>query len=119
MDLIIRSAVWLTVRESRASFLIEHEQDKEDRIRRFAAVMESEVRPACQSVRWATETLVALQRGIHGESATRYGIRRSPVWGGLRRALEPVWKSVPLPPAPVKKCDACSSNTSRSTKAGG
>ncbi|MFX4887695.1 cell filamentation protein Fic, partial [Acinetobacter baumannii] len=39
VDLILRSTVWLTVKESRASFMIEREQDKEDRIRRFAAVM--------------------------------------------------------------------------------
>lgn len=42
VDLISRSTVWLTVKESRASFLIEREQEKEDRIRRFAAVMENE-----------------------------------------------------------------------------
>lgn len=31
IDLIQRSTVWLTIKESRASFLIEHEQNQEDR----------------------------------------------------------------------------------------
>ena len=39
-DLVLRSAVWLTIKESRASFAIEHEEDKRDRVQRFAAVME-------------------------------------------------------------------------------
>jgi hypothetical protein len=88
VDLIMRSAVWLTVKESRASFLIEHEQDKEDRIRRFAAVMESECGRHANP--FDAETLVALQRGILGESALRYGIRRSPVYVGHVARYEPV-----------------------------
>jgi hypothetical protein len=39
-DLVLRSAVWLTIKESRASFAIEHEEDKRDRVQRFAAVLE-------------------------------------------------------------------------------
>jgi hypothetical protein len=42
-DVLMRSAVWLTIKESRASFAIEHEQDQRDRIRRFAAVMERRI----------------------------------------------------------------------------
>jgi hypothetical protein len=80
IDLIQRSTVWLTIKESRASFLIEHEQNQEDRIRRFAAVMESE----CGKHKnpFAPETLGALQRGILGDKALRYGIRQSPVYVG-------------------------------------
>jgi hypothetical protein len=36
-DIIRRSAVWLTIKESRASFVIEHEGQHQDRIRRFAS----------------------------------------------------------------------------------
>jgi hypothetical protein len=38
-DILMRSAVWLTTKESRASFMIEHEGQQVDRIRRFAAAM--------------------------------------------------------------------------------
>ncbi|MFX8696510.1 cell filamentation protein Fic, partial [Acinetobacter baumannii] len=77
-DLILRSTVWLTVKESRASFMIEREQDKEDRIRRFAAVMENECGRHDNPL--TPETLSLLQRGILGDMALRYGLRRSPVY---------------------------------------
>ena len=80
VDLILRSTVWLTAKESRASFLIEREQDKEDRIRRFAAVMESEC--GQHDNPFTPETLSILQRGILGDMALRYGLRRSPVYVG-------------------------------------
>ncbi|WP_144139774.1 Fic family protein [Paraburkholderia sp. BCC1884] len=88
IDLILRSAVWLTVKESRASFLIEHEQDSEDRIRRFAAVMESECGQHANP--FDARTLDVLQRGILGQSALRYGIRRSPVYVGHVARYQPV-----------------------------
>lgn len=88
IDLIMRSTVWLTVKESRASFLIEHEQDKEDRIRRFAAVMESEC--GKHGNPFASETLAALQGGILGDSALRYGLRQSPVYVGHSERYQPV-----------------------------
>ena len=80
VDLILRSTVWLTVKESRASFMIEREQDKEDRIRRFAAVMENECGRHDNPL--TPETLSLLQRGILGDMALRYGLRRSPVYVG-------------------------------------
>ncbi|WP_288842275.1 Fic family protein [uncultured Deefgea sp.] len=80
VDLILRSTVWLTVKESRASFLIEREQDKEDRIRRFAAVMENEC--GQHDNPFSADTLSLLQRGILGDMALRYGLRRSPVYVG-------------------------------------
>ena len=80
IDLLMRSTVWLTVKESRASFLIEQEQDKEDRIRRFATVMESEC--GKHDHPFAPDTLTALQRGILGGMALRYGLRESPVYVG-------------------------------------
>ncbi len=81
-DILMRSAVWLTVKESRASFQIEHEDDKTDRIQRFAALMErrcgEEVRPL------ARETLADLQREVIGDKSTfsHFGLRLSPVFVG-------------------------------------
>ena len=39
-DVLLRSVVWLTIKESRASFAIEHEERHVDRVRRFASAME-------------------------------------------------------------------------------
>lgn len=88
IDLIMRSIVWLTVKESRASFLIEREQDKEGRIRRFAAVMEREC--GKHDNPFAQETLALLQRGILGDAALRYGARKSPVYVGHAAQYQPV-----------------------------
>ena len=79
-DVLQRSAVWLTIKESRASFAIEHEEQYADRVRRFAAAME----------RWCGQhddplseaALGQLQAQILGPRATRYGVRRSPVFVG-------------------------------------
>lgn len=88
IDLIMRSTVWLTVKESRASFLIEREQDKEDRIRRFAAVMENECGKHANP--FAQDALSALQREILGDAALRYGVRKSPVYVGHATHYRPV-----------------------------
>lgn len=100
IDLLQRSAVWLTVRESRASFLIEREQDREDRIRRFAAVMERDCGRLPEPP--APATLAQLQRDILGDTALAYGLRRSPVYVGHSVRYEPVvdyiaphWDEVP------------------------
>ncbi len=79
-DIIQRSSVWLTIKESRASFEIEREEKQVDRIRRFASVMAKK----CGSLEdpLDPETLASLQQEILGPSATRYGIRRSPVFIG-------------------------------------
>lgn len=78
----MRSAVWLTIKESKSSFAIEHEQDQMARIRRFAAVMERRIGeyPALQS----PDTLGELQREIVSERSTisRFGLRASPVFVG-------------------------------------
>ena len=100
LDLIQRSTVWLTIKESRASFLIEHEQSLENRIRRFAMLMESE----CGKHKnpFAPETLDALQGGILGDQALRYGIRKSPVYVGHTAQYQavvdyiaPHWDAIP------------------------
>lgn len=78
-DILQRSAVWLTIKESRASFAIEHEERQADRIRRFAAVMER--RCGLDDDPLSPATLTALQTEILG-MATRYGMRKSPVFVG-------------------------------------
>ncbi|BBE09283.1 Uncharacterized conserved protein [Mycoavidus cysteinexigens] len=79
-DLLMRSAVWLSVKESSASFALEREEQHTDRIRRFAAVMEK--RCGYYSNPLDEEVLTELQTEILGTQATHYGIRRSPVFVG-------------------------------------
>jgi hypothetical protein len=100
-DLVLRSAAWLTIKESRASFAIEHEEDKRDRIQRFAAAMEQ------RTGGWAdplsAASLEALQREILGPNALHYGLRRSPVFIGESARLGeervhyigPQWSDLP------------------------
>ena len=78
-DILLRSAVWLTIKESRASFAIEHEERQIERIRRFATVMERRCGQDADPLNVAT--LIELQTEILG-TATRYGMRRSPVFVG-------------------------------------
>lgn len=78
-DVLLRSAVWLTIRESKASFVIEHEGKKVDRIRRFADAMER--RCGVDGDPLEVSALTSLQKDILGE-ATRYGMRQSPVFVG-------------------------------------
>lgn len=78
-DLLMRSAVWLTIKESRASFAIEHEEKQHDRIKRFAAVMEQRCGEGTDPL--DIEDLTQLQTEILGR-ATRYGMRKSPVFVG-------------------------------------
>lgn len=79
-ELLQRSAVWLTIKESRASFAIEHEEQHVDRVRRFAAVMEQRCGQFDEPL--SEHALGELQAQILGPRATRYGIRRSPVFVG-------------------------------------
>ncbi|HRO61488.1 MAG TPA: Fic family protein [Burkholderiaceae bacterium] len=79
-DALMRAAAWLTLKESRASFLIEHEADETDRIKRFARVMADHCGKLDEPL--GTESLALLQKGILGETALRLGVRRSPVFVG-------------------------------------
>jgi hypothetical protein len=79
-EVVMRSAVWLTIKESRASFAIEHEENKGDRIERFAAVMEQRAGESADPLDAADLDL--LQRAILGPNALHYGLRRSPVFVG-------------------------------------
>lgn len=79
-DLLLRSASWLTFKESRSSFLIEHEADKEVRIRRFAHA----IAQYCGKIEnpLTTKSLEILQKEILGDEALRYGLRQSPIFVG-------------------------------------
>lgn len=86
-DVLLRSAMWLTIKESRASFAIEHEEKKVDCVRRFAAVMET--RCGSGGDPFEPSTLESLQKEILGP-ATRYGVRGSPVFVGHTAAYEDI-----------------------------
>lgn len=79
-DLLMRSAVWLTIKESQASFKIEHEDKQIDRIKRFAATIER--RCGYYDNPLSELSLTELQSEILGARATNYGIRKSPVFVG-------------------------------------
>lgn len=82
-ELLMRSAVWMTLRESRSSFAIEGEADKTDRIQRFADVL---ARRTGQSADAPLDepSLAELQREILGLRTTirQFGLRQSPVFVG-------------------------------------
>lgn len=107
--LLRRSAVWLTIKESRASFAIEHEEQHVERVRRFAAAME----------RWcglhddplSEAALGELQAQILGPRATRYGVRRSPVFVGevdgfteVVHYIAPHWDDAPRLLSGLREC---------------
>ncbi|KAF1024322.1 MAG: hypothetical protein GAK37_03148 [Pseudomonas sp.] len=81
-DLLMRSAVWMTLRESKASFAIEGEADRVGRVQRFAEVM---ARRTGQG-EWplSDAVLARLQQEILGERTTieHFGMRQSPVFVG-------------------------------------
>jgi hypothetical protein len=87
-DVLMRAAAWLTLKESRASFLIEHEADKTDRIKRFAHVMAEHCGRLEEPL--SSDGLAVLQKGILGEGALRLGVRRSPVFVGQATIREDV-----------------------------
>ena len=99
-DVLQRSAIWLTIKESRASFAIEHEEQHVDRVRRFAAVMEQRCGQYEEPL--SEGALGALQAQILGPRATRYGVRRSPVFVGevdgfteVVHYIAPHWNDTP------------------------
>ena len=79
-DILRRTASWLTFKESRASFLIEKEADKADRIQRFAHV----IAQYCGHIDdpLSNGGLHTLQAGILGHEAIGLGLRHSPVFVG-------------------------------------
>jgi len=87
-DILIRTASWLTFKESRASFLIEKEADKSDRIQRFAHV----IAKYCGHIDdpLSNDSLHTLQAGILGHDAVGLGLRRSPVFVGQATMREDI-----------------------------
>lgn len=100
-DLVQRSAVWLTVKESRSSFAIEHADRHLDRVQRFAQVIGRDTGRAVDPL--AEDALLAIQAAILGPNALHYGLRRSPVFVGEQRGwneevvhyIAPHWDDVP------------------------
>lgn len=81
-DILRRSAVWLTLKESRASFVIEHEGQHQDRIRRFATAMEHYCGRLGNPL--DERALSELQAAILGTTTIQTGLRQSPVFIGSR-----------------------------------
>ena len=81
-DVLMRSAVWMTLRESKSSFAIEGEADQSDRIRRFADVLARRTGEGALPLDEAS--LAQLQSEILGRRTTllRFGVRQSPVFVG-------------------------------------
>ncbi|MEI6334726.1 MAG: Fic family protein [Methylococcaceae bacterium] len=79
-DLLRRSSVWLSIKESMASFAIEREDKFIDRAKRFAAAMERYC--GFYSDPLNNEAITELQKEILGPQALHYGIRKSPIFVG-------------------------------------
>lgn len=101
-EILRRSAVWMTLKESRSSFLIEGEQDQTRKIQRFAAVMETRTGQGASPL--TEDALAALQKDILGTTTTlqSYGLRKSPVFVGEQvrydnvvHYVAPPWQEVP------------------------
>ncbi len=87
-DILMRSASWLTFKESRASFLIEKEADQADRIQRFAHVIARHCGTVDEPL--SERTLHRLQAGILGREALGLGLRQSPVFVGQATMREDI-----------------------------
>lgn len=101
IELLARSASWLTTRESTASFAIEKEVGETNRIQRFAQVIATwtghdvppsqrtddagDIGPASKGI-LSDQRLASLQKAILGDSAfiTHHGYRKSPVFLGQK-----------------------------------
>lgn len=81
-DVLLRSAAWMTLRESKSSFAIEGEADQSDRIQRFADVLARRTGEGALPLNDAE--LAMLQAEILGRRTTlqQFGIRQSPVFVG-------------------------------------
>ena len=81
-DVLMRSAVWMTLRESKSSFAIEGEANQADRVQRFADVLAR--RTGVGALPIDHESLAQLQTEILGRrtSLQQLGIRQSPVFVG-------------------------------------
>ncbi|KAA5937099.1 cell filamentation protein Fic [Pantoea sp. Bo_2] len=87
-DILMRTASWLTFKESRASFLIEKESDQGDRIQRFAHVIAQYCGQLDDPL--SDSSLHTIQQGILGQDALGLGLRRSPVFVGQSTMREDI-----------------------------
>lgn len=99
-DLLLRSAAWLTLKESRASFAIEREQYQSDRVKRFAAAI-GELSGRMEAP-LESAGLAQLQTAILGNTALRLGVRQSPVFVGQTGFQGQVVHYIAPPPAAVQ-----------------
>ncbi|MEH6671668.1 Fic family protein [Halopseudomonas sp.] len=88
VDILMRTASWLTLKESRASFLIEKEGDQGDRIQRFAHVIAKFCGRIVDPL--SDDSLHSLQAGILGGDALGLGLRRAPVFVGQATMYEDI-----------------------------
>lgn len=97
-ELLMRSAVWLTLRESKASFAIEGEAEKDHRIQRFASVIGR--RTGQGEVPLTDDALAQLQAEILGARTTlrEFGVRKSPVFVGESVRFQEVVHYIAPPP---------------------
>src|SRR3546814_4593004 len=81
-DLLQRAAVWMTLRESKASFAIEGEADRASRIERFADVIARRTGHGDSPL--SDTALAQLQGEILGRrtTLTHFGLRQSPIFVG-------------------------------------
>jgi len=100
-DLLMRSAVWLTLRESRASFSIEGEGNQVSRVQRFADVMARRLGQG--TVPLSADVLAELQQEILGRrtSLGQFGLRQSPVFVGETVRYQDIVHYVAPPAADV------------------
>lgn len=91
-DLLMRSAVWLTLRESKASFSLEGEGRQTKRIERFAQVIATQTGKG--ELALTDNALAKLQQAILGDNTVlpQLGIRQSPVFIGQvdQRTFTPI-----------------------------
>ncbi|KXV15204.1 cell filamentation protein Fic [Acetobacter malorum] len=101
-DMLARAAVWLTNRESRASFAIEGEADQTDKIALFSHVLAT--RTGKGAVPLLGSALVELQKDIIGSKTfiSSFGPRKSPVFVGENTIRGEVVHYVAPPPEDLK-----------------
>lgn len=96
-DLLLRSSLWLTIKESRASFEIEGERDLK-KTERFAIAMEQYL-GQIPDVYGAG--MLKIQREILGERSTHYGVRQSPIFIGQTTRFQQIIHYVAPPPSEI------------------
>lgn len=101
-ELLVRSAVWMTLRESKASFAMEGEANDTDRVQRFADVLAR--RTGQGDLPLDSESLAQLQSDILGQKNTQqqFGIRQSPVFVGQSLNFQNVVHYVAPPAGDLK-----------------